>query len=217
MRRRRECALFSRISAEDAMATRAIEFSAEGCELYWLDSRGRDTAAVVAQDLANGTVRVLAEDPRADFTQLVLDPISERPIAAARSFERVAWQVVDPDIGTISPSSLDRRVINTTMRRWNGFRAARQARRLFSSTPAWEGLPFVPMEPVVPRPGRARTRLLSVASARCGARGAPASGLAGPWWSLGARRRGRGHAPEAGIPRSAWRPVARSRRACLNH
>jgi hypothetical protein len=40
---------------------------------------------VVAQHLANGTVRVLAEDTRADLTQLVLDPISERPVAAARS------------------------------------------------------------------------------------------------------------------------------------
>ena len=63
---------------------------------YWLDSRGRDTTAVVAQDLASGTMRVLAEDPRADFTELLLDPISERPVAAARSFERVAWQVLDP-------------------------------------------------------------------------------------------------------------------------
>jgi dipeptidyl aminopeptidase/acylaminoacyl peptidase len=28
-------------------------------------------------------------------------------------------------------------------------RGAHQVRRLFSSTPAWEGLPFVPMEPIV--------------------------------------------------------------------
>jgi hypothetical protein len=67
-----EWALFSRIDAEDAMASRAIEFSADGRELYWLDSRGRDTAAVVAQDLENGTTRVLAEDRRADFTQLCI-------------------------------------------------------------------------------------------------------------------------------------------------
>jgi hypothetical protein len=92
-----EWALFSRIGAEDAVATRAIEFSADGRELYWLDSRGHDTAAVVAQDLENGAMRVLAEDPRADFTGLLLDPITERPVAAARSFERVAWQVLDPD------------------------------------------------------------------------------------------------------------------------
>jgi hypothetical protein len=44
--------LFIRIGAEDAMATPAIEFSADGSELYWLD--GRDTAAVIAQDLRTG-------------------------------------------------------------------------------------------------------------------------------------------------------------------
>jgi len=92
-----EWALFSRIGAEDNRSTRPIEFSADGRELYWLDSRGRDTAAVVAQDLESGMVRILAKDPRADFTQLLLDPTSERPVAAARAFKRVAWQVLDPD------------------------------------------------------------------------------------------------------------------------
>ena len=167
-----ERSLFSRIGAEDAMATRAIEFSADGNELYWLDSRGRDTAAVVAQDVASGAMRVLAEDPRADFTELLLDPISERPVAAARSFERVAWQVLDPDYQsdfdyltrqsrgelTITSMSQDRRQwiaayqYDDAPTEWFHYdRAVRQARRLFSSTPAWEALPFVAMEPVIIR------------------------------------------------------------------
>jgi dipeptidyl aminopeptidase/acylaminoacyl peptidase len=167
-----EWALFSRIDAEDAMATRAIEFSADGRELYWLDSRGRDTAAVVAQDLENGTTRVLAEDHRADFTQLLLDPITERPVAAAHSFTRVAWQVFDPDYCddfdyltresrgdlTITSMSQDRRqwivayqYDDAPLEYFYYDRAARQARRLFSSTPSWEGLPYVPMEPVIVR------------------------------------------------------------------
>src|SRR5262245_15264863 len=165
-----EWTLFSRIGAEDAIATRAIEFSADGSELYWLDSRGRDTVAVIAQDLASGTMRVLAEDPRADFTELLLDPISERPVAAVRSFERVAWQVLDPDYQgdfdyltrlsrgdlTITGMSQDRQhwivayqYDDAPLEYFHYDRAARQARRLFSSTPAWEGLPFVPMEPLV--------------------------------------------------------------------
>ena len=37
--------LFTRIDMADAMTTRAIEFSDDGTELYWLDSRGRDKAA----------------------------------------------------------------------------------------------------------------------------------------------------------------------------
>jgi dipeptidyl aminopeptidase/acylaminoacyl peptidase len=164
--------LFSQIDAEDALATRAIEFSADGSELYWLDSRGRDTAAVVAQDLASGMIRVLGEDPRADFTELLLDPISERPVAAARSFQRVAWQVLDPDYQgdfdyltgqsrgdlTITGMSQDRQhwivayqYDDAPLEYFHYDRGARQVRRLFSSTPAWEGLPFVPMEPVVIR------------------------------------------------------------------
>jgi dipeptidyl aminopeptidase/acylaminoacyl peptidase len=167
-----EQSLFSRIAAEDAIATRAIEFSADGRELYWLDSRGRDTAAVVAQDLASGTMRVLAEDRRADFTELFLDPISERPVAAARSFERAAWQVLDPDYRedfdyltrqsggdlTITSMSQDRRqwivayqYDDAPLEYFHYDRRARQVRRLFSATPAWEGLPFVAKEPVIIR------------------------------------------------------------------
>ena len=167
-----EWMLFSRIGAEDAIATRAIEFSADGSELYWLDSRGRNTVAVIAQDLASGTTRVLAEDPRADFTELLLDPVSERPVAAARWFERVAWQVLDPDYQddfdyltrqsrgdlTVTGMSQDRQqwmlayqYDDAPLEYFHYDRGARQVKRLFSSTPVWEGLPFVPMEPVVIR------------------------------------------------------------------
>ena len=167
-----EWALFSRIGAEDNRSTRAIEFSADGRELYWLDSRGRDTAAVVAQDLESGTIRVLAEDPRADFTELLFDPITERPVAAARSFARVAWQVLDPDYRddfdyltrqsrgdlTITSMSQDRQqwiaayqYDNAPVEYFHYDRGARQARRLFSAKVAWEGVPFVTMEPVIIR------------------------------------------------------------------
>jgi dipeptidyl aminopeptidase/acylaminoacyl peptidase len=184
-----EWTLFCRIGAEDAIATRAIEFSADGSELYWLDSRGRDTVAVVAQDLSTGAIRVLAEDRRADFTELLLDPITERPVAAARSFGRVAWQVLDPDYQqdfdylmrqspgdlTVTGTSLDRKhwVVayqydDAPMEYFHYDRATRQARRLFSSTPAWEGQPFVSMEPVV-IPARDGLELVSYLSRPRGA------------------------------------------------
>jgi hypothetical protein len=53
-------AVFTRIDMVDAVTTRPVEFSDDGTELYWLDSRGRDKAAVVAQDMATGALR----DPR---------------------------------------------------------------------------------------------------------------------------------------------------------
>ena len=47
------------------MSTRPICFRDDGKELYWLDSRGRDKAAVVAQEMASGRTRLLAEDGKA--------------------------------------------------------------------------------------------------------------------------------------------------------
>lgn len=160
--------LFTRIGADDAKGTRAIEFSDDGRELYWLDSRGRDTAAAVAQDLESGAMRVLAEDQRADFTTLLLDPVTQRPVAAAAVFERTRWQVLDPDYEgdfnhltrqssgdlAITGMSQDRRnwIVaylhdNAPLEYFHYDRDARQARRLFSSTRALEGAPLVTTEP----------------------------------------------------------------------
>src|SRR5438093_1085851 len=88
--------LFTRVDMTDAMSTRPVDFSDDGAELYWLDSRDRDTAAVVAQDLRSGARRVLAEDATADFNDLALDPRSLRPFAARVTFTRRRWHVLDP-------------------------------------------------------------------------------------------------------------------------
>src|SRR5262249_38572990 len=86
---------FERIDTDDQMTTRAVEASADGPELYCADSRGSDTAAVIAQDVASGATRVLAEDPHCDFTAILLDPALDRPIAAVCARERQRWQVLD--------------------------------------------------------------------------------------------------------------------------
>lgn len=88
-------ALFRRVEAEDAFTTAMVEIADDEKELFWLDSQGRDRAAVVAQDLASGRFRVLAEDPSADFAEPTLDPVSCVPIAAPVVYERRRWQVLD--------------------------------------------------------------------------------------------------------------------------
>jgi dipeptidyl aminopeptidase/acylaminoacyl peptidase len=52
---------------EDALTTGVAGFTADGRTLYWYDSRGRDTAALLAQDTATGEKRVLAESDKADI------------------------------------------------------------------------------------------------------------------------------------------------------
>jgi dipeptidyl aminopeptidase/acylaminoacyl peptidase len=163
---------FESIEADDQMTTRTVEVSADGRELYWLDSRGRDTAAVIAQDVASGAIQVLAEDPHSDFTGVLLDPVLDRPIAAVCARERQRWQVLDADFAddfayltplnqgelAITSMSRDRQhwLIayyrdDAPLEYFHYDRGHRQARRLFSSTPALEGAPLVKMEPVTIR------------------------------------------------------------------
>jgi dipeptidyl aminopeptidase/acylaminoacyl peptidase len=158
---------FAEVGVEDAMGSHIVEFSDDGRDLYWLDSRGRDTAAVVAQDIESGALTVLAEDPRADFTELLLDRVTQRPIAAIKVFERSRWNVLDPDYQAdfdflaqqsrgdllITGMSHDRRhwivvyiLDDAPFEYFHYDRGKRQIRRLFSSIPALQSAPLVKME-----------------------------------------------------------------------
>ena len=165
-----EWELFSRVDVEDAMSTRPIEFSDDGKELYWLDSRGRDKAAVVAQDMASGAMRVLAEDARADFSALLQTPVGLWPLAASSTYQRQSWRVLDQafadDFAAIAKlSDGDALAVqpSSDLRNWLVYverdaapgqyfhydRAAKKGRMLFVNRPALQEAPLVPMQPVV--------------------------------------------------------------------
>jgi dipeptidyl aminopeptidase/acylaminoacyl peptidase len=208
-----EWELFARIDAQDAMTTRPVEFSDDGRELYWLDSRERDKAAAVAQDMATGATRVLAEDARADIVELPLEPLSYRPIAAAAMFTRKTWHVIDRDYaedfaylarlsdGDLSLTSLsdDRRHAIVYYERDDApgryayyNRAERKARLLFSMRPALEKAALVAMEPAVPHARDGRQLVCYLSRPRGSQRSRPAPMVlmvhGGPWardvWAL---------------------------------
>ena len=52
---------------EDSMSTGVAGYTTDGSTLYWLDSRGRNTAALIAEDTATGAKRVIAENDKADI------------------------------------------------------------------------------------------------------------------------------------------------------
>ncbi len=164
--------LFTRIDMADALTTRAIEFSDDGAELYWLDSRGRDKAVLVGEDLRTGAKRILAEDPKADLVEVMLEPRSYRPFATAAVFARKRWQMLDPAYGKdraylakVSPGDLTITSVSADNRRWLLYyeqdvapgryfaydRGAAKARFLFSARRALEKAPLVPMQPVTVR------------------------------------------------------------------
>ncbi|MFA6232280.1 MAG: S9 family peptidase [Rhodanobacter sp.] len=86
------------ISPEDARTTGPSHFSADGRMLYFHDSRGRDTAALTAIELASGKLTMLAEDPRADIGGTLNDPVSYRPLAYGVTYERYRLHVLDESI-----------------------------------------------------------------------------------------------------------------------
>ena len=49
------------IGMEDSLTTHFAGFTADGRTLYWYESRGRNTAALIAEDTTTGAKRVLAE------------------------------------------------------------------------------------------------------------------------------------------------------------
>jgi dipeptidyl aminopeptidase/acylaminoacyl peptidase len=163
---------FARVDMADSFSTWPLEFSDDGGTLYWLDARGRDKAAVVAQDMTTRALRVLREDAHADFVEVARAPRSRRPIAAMSAFTRRRWQAIDPayaddyarlarastgDLLGIDASEDDRHWIayierDTASGRFFHYdRRAKTTRYLFSLRPSITGQPLVPLEPVVVR------------------------------------------------------------------
>ncbi len=54
------------IPQEDGLTTGFAGLDKSGTQVYFRDSRGRDTSALYLKDLATGEARLLAEDPRCD-------------------------------------------------------------------------------------------------------------------------------------------------------
>ncbi|MBO9643749.1 MAG: S9 family peptidase [Pseudacidovorax sp.] len=85
-------------SAEDGRSSGPSHFDVEGRTLYAYDSRGRDTAALVAIDWDTGATTVMAEDPRADIGGMITDAASYRPLAYGVTYERFKLHVLDDAI-----------------------------------------------------------------------------------------------------------------------
>jgi hypothetical protein len=82
---------FEQVTLEDSETTRPAGFTTDGKTLYWLDSRGRDTAALVAQDVATGAKTVLAQSARADIGNAMSNPKTGRVEAYGENYLKNEW------------------------------------------------------------------------------------------------------------------------------
>lgn len=100
---------FLATNLDDALTTGPAGFTHDGRTLYWLDSRNRDTAALVAMDAATGACRTIAEDTKADIGATIRDHATGAVQAYSATYLRTRWTALDDAIGA-SLAWLDRQL-----------------------------------------------------------------------------------------------------------
>jgi dipeptidyl aminopeptidase/acylaminoacyl peptidase len=161
---------FQTVPPEDMLTTNPVTFDTAGKTLYVIDSRGRDTAALVALDMATSETKVLGSNPKADVSDLMIHPTKNVPEAIGYTYERREWQVLDPavqadldylrtvaegDSDVTARSNDDKHWIvayqsdSGPVRYYHYDRTAHKADYLFSNRPALESLPLAKMHSTV--------------------------------------------------------------------
>lgn len=83
---------------EDILTTSPIGFNKENTHLYMIDSRGRDTAALVSLSLKDQSVEVIAQDGQADIVDVLRHPTEKTIEGASAIYERKRWQFFNPQV-----------------------------------------------------------------------------------------------------------------------
>jgi dipeptidyl aminopeptidase/acylaminoacyl peptidase len=162
---------FIEVGPVDAMTTGPVGFDKSGQNLYFLDSRDRNTAALKVINLMTEEETLLAENDRADISGVITHPTEKTVEAVTYTYARREWKVLDEAIaedleylksvadGEIQITS---RTLDDT--RWTvayimddgpilfylyDRKPERKTTLLFTSQPELEELPLVNMHPVI--------------------------------------------------------------------
>jgi len=81
----------------DVLTSELLAFDASGTRVFGIDSRNRNTAALIELEVDTGTLRVLGSHERADVADVLFDAGTHEPLAIAVNFERTRWQALDDD------------------------------------------------------------------------------------------------------------------------
>ncbi|MBV7334451.1 prolyl oligopeptidase family serine peptidase [Chloroflexi bacterium TSY] len=161
---------FFTIPMEDMMTNFPVGLDRAGETLYMTDSQGRDTAALVAIDIASGQRTVLAENAQADVDATMIHPTSREVEAVAFTYTRKEWQILDESIrgdfdylSTVADGEVEivsrthqddawlvaYRMDNGPVRYYYYDRSAQAVRFLFTNQSELAGLPLAKMHSVV--------------------------------------------------------------------
>lgn len=82
------------VPADDALTTNILGFDEDNQGIYMLDSRDRNTAALVHLNLDDLAMNTIAESNEVDITSVVIDPRSQKPIAYALDVIRPVYKAL---------------------------------------------------------------------------------------------------------------------------
>ncbi|HEX4834298.1 MAG TPA: S9 family peptidase [Trebonia sp.] len=156
------------IPAEDVTSTDVVTFSRDGQSLLMISAAGSNTGRLTRLDLATGAETVIAEDPDADVSGVMVDPDTLEPQIVTVLKERSQYVVLDESVAEDfkairalhpgDPRFAGRDDADTVF--LVGFtndagpvpyylydRATRSARYLFEHQPALSAYELAPMEP----------------------------------------------------------------------
>jgi dipeptidyl aminopeptidase/acylaminoacyl peptidase len=163
---------FEEVTLEDASTTSPAGFTTDGKTLYWIDSRGRDTSALIAQDVATGAKEVVAENARADISGAMDNPKTGRAEAYAVNYLKNEWTPLDNNVrgdldflksrlkGEISVTSRtdadDKWIVavdpvTAPSAAYLYDRKSKALTKLYVTRPELEGAPLAAMHPIVIR------------------------------------------------------------------
>lgn len=155
------------IPFEDSLTTSPANYTTDGKTLYYLDSRGRNTAALFAVDAASGEKKLVLEDARADVGDTLSDPKTGVVQAVAVDYLKEEWKPIDSAIDAdlkklqaIGPGEISVNARTLDDKTWIVAYSAAEAPvvyyryprggepvKLFSARPALDGKPLVAMWP----------------------------------------------------------------------
>lgn len=161
---------FVSVPFEDAGTTGPLGYTADGRTLYWTDSRGRDTAALMAQDVASGGMTIVGQDARADIDGGLFNPRTGRIEAYSVDYLRDDYvpvgNAIKADLAFLKGQNKgefhvgartdadDKWIVgfdpvSAPASTWIYDRERRSLKQLYVGRPELVGAPLVPMFPVV--------------------------------------------------------------------
>ncbi|HEU4373767.1 MAG TPA: S9 family peptidase [Telluria sp.] len=163
-----EATPIAQVSLDDSLTTAPLGFTTDGKTLYWTDSRGRNTAALIAQDVASGKTKIVAQDPRVDVNSGLFQPKTGRAQAYSVEYLKQEYVPLDPSIKadlaflrnaakgefrvTSRTDADDKWIVNIDRvtapgSTWLYERKGKRLTQLFVARPELEGAPLVQMFP----------------------------------------------------------------------